>query len=285
MTHDHFSFTRHLLFPLALIFFVMFSLAPFVWMVYSSLMLKSQLLVDPFAFPPHFTFDNYNRLFTSASDGIGSQNFLLAIRNSLAVCLITTAISLVVGAIGGYAFARLRFPAKNPLLLFMLAIQFLPAVTVIIPMYMMGRDAHLLDTWWILIFAYTSFALPFALWILRGYFESIPRSLENAARVDGCSRFGAFVKVVLPLSAPGLAATAIFTFLNTWDEFFFALIFTNTYSSKTLPVALSEFASRHTIDFGLLMAGSVVTNILPVLIALTMQGYIVRGLTAGGVKG
>src|SRR5207245_198896 len=133
-------------------------------------------------------------------------------------------------------------------------------------MYMMGRSAHLLNTWWILIFAYTSFALPFALWILRGYFESIPRSLENAARIDGCSRFGAFVKIILPLAAPGLAATAIFTFLNAWDEFFFALIFTNSYASKTLPVALSEFTGRHTTDFGLLTAGGVVANILPVLI-------------------
>ena len=285
MSGNRHSALRRILFSIALLLFVIFNLAPFSWMVFSSFVPKSQLLTDPFTLPPHFTLDNYLRLFTSSSDGIGSQNFLLAIRNSLVVCVITTVISLVVGAIGGYAFARLQFPGKNPLLLFLLAIQFLPAVTVIIPMYIMGRTFHLLDSWWILIFAYTSFALPFALWILRGYFESIPRSLENAARIDGCSRFGAFVKVVLPLAAPGLAATAIFTFLNTWDEFFFALIFTNTYASKTLPVALSEFSGRHTIDFGLLMAGSVVANILPVLIALSMQRYIVRGLTAGGVKG
>jgi multiple sugar transport system permease protein len=276
---------RRVLFPLGLAFFAVFSLAPFVWMVVSSFMVKSQLLTDPFALPPQLTLDNYARLFTSPNEGIGAQNFIHAIVNSLGVCAITTIISLIVGSIGGYAFARLRFPGKNALLLFLLAIQFLPAVTVIIPMFMMGRAAHLLDTWWILVFAYTSFALPFTLWIMRGYFESIPRSLENAARVDGCSRLGAFVRVVLPLSAPGFAATAIFTFLNAWDEFFFALIFTNTYAAKTLPVALSEFTGRHTIDFGLLMSGGVVANILPVIIALSMQRYIVRGLTAGGVKG
>ena len=276
---------RRLLLWIGLLVFAAFSLAPFAWMVLSSFLFKSQLLTDPFALPPHFTLDNYVRLFTSANDGIGSQNFIHTIVNSLGICAITTVISLVIGSVGGYAFARLRFPGKNPLLLFLLAIQFLPAVTVIIPMYMMGRSVHLLNTWWILIFAYTSFALPFTLWLLRGYFESIPRSLENAARIDGCSRFGAFLKVVLPLAAPGLAATAIFTFLNTWDEFFFALIFTNTYAAKTLPVALSEFTSRHTIDFGLLMSGGVIANILPVLIALTMQRYIVQGLTAGGVKG
>ena len=276
---------RSVLLWLGLVLFAIFSLAPFAWMVLSSFMFTSQLLSDPFALPPHLTLDNYARLFTSANDGIGSQNFIHTIINSLGICTITTLISLVIGSVGGYAFARLRFPGKNPLLLFLLAIQFLPAVTVIIPMYMMGRSVHLLNTWWILIFAYTSFALPFTLWLLRGYFESIPRSLENAARVDGCSRFQAFVKVVLPLAAPGLAATAIFTFLNTWDEFFFALIFTSTYAAKTLPVALSEFTSRHTIDFGLLMSGGVVANILPVLIALTMQRYIVQGLTAGGVKG
>ncbi|HEY8286135.1 MAG TPA: carbohydrate ABC transporter permease [Chloroflexota bacterium] len=285
MSGNRYSLLRRIAIRVALLFFVIFSLAPFAWMVLSSFMFKSQLLTDPFTLPPHFTLDNYVRLFTSSSDGIGSSNFIHSIVNSLVVCTITTIISLVIGAIGGYAFARLNFPGKNPLLLILLAIQFLPAVTIIIPMYLMGRNAHLLDSWWILIFAYTSFALPFALWILRGYFASIPRSLENAARIDGCSRMGAFIKVVLPLSAPGLAATAIFTFLNAWDEFFFALIFTDTYKAKTLPVALSEFTSRHSIDFGLLMSGGVVANILPVIIALSMQGYIVRGLTAGGVKG
>jgi multiple sugar transport system permease protein len=285
MSGGRYSLTRRIVFFASMLFFIAFTMAPFVWMLFSSFVPKSQLLTDPFALPPTFTIDNYTRLLTSANDGIGSQNFYRAILNSLGICAITTVISLVIGSIGGYAFARLRFPGKSPLLLFLLAIQFLPAVTVIIPMFMMGRTAHLLDTWWILIFAYTSFALPFTLWIMRSYFESIPRSLENAARIDGCSRVGAFIRVVLPLSAPGFAATAIFTFLNAWDEFFFALIFTNTYAAKTLPVALSEFTSRHSVDFGLQMSGGVVANILPVLIALTMQRYIVRGLTAGGVKG
>ena len=285
MSGSRYSLVRRILFPLGLAFFVVFSLAPFAWMVLSSFMFKSQLLTDPFALPPHFTLNNYVRLFTSPNDGVGAANFIHAVINSLGICAITTVISLIVGSIGGYAFARLRFPGKNALLLFLLAIQFLPAVTVIVPMFMMGRAVHLLDTWWMLIFAYTSFALPFTLWIMRGYFESIPRSLENAARVDGCSRLGAFVRVVLPLSAPGFAATAIFTFLNAWDEFFFALIFTDTYGAKTLPVALSEFASRHTLDFGLFMSAGVVANVLPVIIALSMQRYIVRGLTAGGVKG
>jgi multiple sugar transport system permease protein len=285
MSGGRYSLARRIAFALSMVFFLAFTLAPFLWMVLSSFIPKSQLLTDPFAFPPQITFDNYVRLLTSPNDGVGSANFFHAIVNSLGICAITTVISLIVGSIGGYAFARLRFPGKSPLLLFLLAIQFLPAVTVIIPMYMMGRTVHLLNTWWILIFAYTSFALPFTLWIMRGYFETIPRSLENAARIDGCSRIGAFIRVVLPLSAPGFAATAIFTFLNAWDEFFFALIFSNTYAAKTLPVALSEFTSRHSVDFGLQMSGGVVANILPVLIALTMQRYIVRGLTAGGVKG
>ncbi len=282
--HRH-GWFRRILIPIGLAFFVLFSLLPFAWMLISSFMTQAQLLDDPFRFPPSLTLENFGNLFTSENEGIGGTNFIHAILNSLGVCTITTVISLVIGGIGGYAFARLRFPGQNALLIFLLAIQFLPSVTIIIPMYLMGRWAHLLNTWWILIFAYTSFALPFALWILRGYFETIPRSLENAARIDGCSRMGAFIKVVLPLAAPGLAATAIFTFLNAWDEFFFALIFTDTYQSKTLPVALSEFTSRRTIDFGLLNAGGVVANVLPILIALTMQRYIVRGLTAGGVKG
>jgi multiple sugar transport system permease protein len=285
MSGGRYSLWRRIAFALGMAFFLIFTLVPFLWMILSSFITKAQLLTDPFAFPPHITLDNYVRLLTSPNDGVGSANFFHAVINSLGICTVTTIISLVIGSIGGYAFARLQFPGKSPLLLFLLAIQFLPAVTVIIPMYMMGRTVHLLNTWWILIFAYTSFALPFTLWIMRGYFETIPRSLENAARIDGCSRIGAFIRVVLPLSAPGFAATAIFTFLNAWDEFFFALIFSNTYAAKTLPVALSEFTSRHSVDFGLQMSGGVVANILPVLIALSMQRYIVRGLTAGGVKG
>ena len=276
---------RRVLLPMGLALFALFSLAPFAWMVLSSFIYESRLLVDPFALPPSFTLDNYVRLFTSPNAGVGSANFVHAIANSLAVCTITTIIAVFAGTLGGYSCARLRFPGQNFLILLLLAIQFVPTVTLIIPMFVIGRAVHLLDTWWILVLAYTSVILPYMLWILRGYFVSIPRSLENAARIDGCSRQGAFVRIVLPLAAPGIAATAIFAFLTAWDEFFFALIFTNSYAAKTLPVALSEFTTRHTSDFGLLMAGGVVANILPVLMALGLQRYIVRGLTAGSVKG
>lgn len=274
-----------MLLPLGLILFATFSLAPFVWMALSSFLYQSQLLSDPFALPPSLTLDNYARLLTSPSAGVGSANFIRAVVNSLGVCAVTTVVAVVAGTLGGYACARLRFPGQNALVLLLLSIQFLPTVTLIIPMFMIGRAVQLLDTWWILILAYTSVILPYMLWILRGYFARIPRSLESAARIDGCSRAGAFVRIVLPLAAPGVAATAIFAFLTAWDEFFFALIFTNSYAAKTLPVALSEFTTRHTSDFGLLMAGGVVANILPVLMALGLQRYIVRGLTAGAVKG
>jgi multiple sugar transport system permease protein len=285
MSTDISAAPRRVLLPLGLALFAIFSLGPFVWMVISSFIYESQLLVDPFALPPHFTLDNYTRLFTSPNAGVGSANFIHAIANSLAVCTITTIIAVFAGTLGGYSCARLRFPGQNVLILLLLAIQFVPTVTLIVPMFVIGRAVHLLDTWWILVLAYTSVILPYMLWILRGYFVSIPRSLENAARIDGCSRQGAFVRIVLPLAAPGIAATAIFAFLTAWDEFFFALIFTNSYAAKTLPVALSEFTTRHTSDFGLLMAGGVVANILPVLMALGLQRYIVRGLTAGSVKG
>ena len=285
MNTGAFGGPRRVLLPVGLALFAIFSLGPFAWMVLSSFIYESRLLVDPFALPPSFTLDNYVRLFTSPNAGVGSANFIRAIANSLAVCTITMIVSVFAGTLGGYSCARLRFPGQNFLILLLLAIQFVPTVTLIIPMFVIGRAVHLLDTWWILILAYTSVILPYMLWILRGYFASIPRSLENAARVDGCSRLGAFVRIVLPLAAPGVAATAIFAFLTAWDEFFFALIFTNSYAAKTLPVALSEFTTRHTSDFGLLMAGGVVANILPVLMALGLQRYIVRGLTAGSVKG
>ena len=161
----------------------------------------------------------------------------------------------------------------------------LPTVSIIIPLFVTGQKLGLLNTRLFLIVCYTTFSLPFTIWIMNGYFRTIPKEMEDAARIDGCSTMGLFMRIALPLAAPGLAATAIFTFLNAWDEFMMALIFTSTYSSKTLPIAVSEFVGRFSIDWGLMNAGGLVATLPPLVVALLMQKYLIEGLTAGAVKG
>lgn len=141
----------------------------------------------------------------------------------------------------------------------------------------------LLDTVWSLIVSYTTFSLPFAIWILAGYFQTIPKALEEAAFIDGCSKLGTLFRVVVPLALPGIAATAIFTLLSAWDEFMFANAFTQTQASKTLPIVIQEFIGKHSIDWGLMTAGGFIASLPPVIISLFLYRYIVTGLS-GGLK-
>jgi multiple sugar transport system permease protein len=143
----------------------------------------------------------------------------------------------------------------------------------------------LLNTPYILIITYLSFALPFAIWLMASFFQTIPIELEDAARIDGCTRLQTLWRIIMPISAPGLVSTGLFVFLTAWDEFFFALIFTSTVAAKTVPVAIAEFTGRYVVDVGGMMTGGVLAAIPPVLLSLIFQRYIVRGLTAGAVKG
>jgi len=161
----------------------------------------------------------------------------------------------------------------------------IPVVALIIPLYILMNKIGLLNTKLSLILAYSSFTLPFVIWVMRGYFETIPVNLEDAAAIDGCSPLGILLRIALPLSAPGLVATGIFAFLTAWNEFFMALVFTSSYASKTVPVLISEFGGRYSIDYGLMGAATVIASVFPVSLALIFQKYIVRGLTSGAVKG
>jgi multiple sugar transport system permease protein len=205
--------------------------------------------------------------------------------NSLTIATAVTGIALVVGVPAAYAFARLRFPGRSRLVLIFMATYMLPPIALVIPLYQIMSGLDLLDTTMALIIIYSSFVTPFVIWIMRGYIEGISPELDDAARVDGCSRLGALIRVILPVSAPGLVSTGLLSFLLAWDEFFYALVMTQTNAAKTVPVALNDFIGRHGIDFGLLAAGGVIAAIPPVLIAFVFQRYLVAGLTAGGVKG
>ncbi|WAH36056.1 carbohydrate ABC transporter permease [Alicyclobacillus dauci] len=279
-----------------LIILAVVTLAPFVYLVASSLSNKVELL-DGHLIPHHPTFLNYVHLF----QGTDGANFLHAMLNSVEVAILTTLISMIIGVFAAYAFARLHFPFRITSLFAVLAMQILPSVSIIVPLYVLFRNGitigipfthvvfyhspPLLDTIWALVVAYTAGSLPFVIWLMSGYFQSVPKELEEAATVDGTGRFGTMFKIILPLSLPGLAATFIFTLLNNWDEFMFASAFTTTFASKTVPVAIQEFIGRHSMDWGLMTAGGFIATLPPVIISFFFYRYIVNGVTAGGVKG
>jgi len=237
--------------------------------------------------PESVTLQNYVDIFRPAAfgDNSGQSTFFLALRNSAVVTLGTTLVACVFGTLAAYAFARLNVPRRRTLLLVVLGSQLLPAISLIIPLFRMFKAAGLLDSLVALILAYSTFSMPFVVWIMAGYFQSVPAELEEAARIDGASRFQAFLRIAVPLAAPGIGATAIFTLLNAWDEFFFALIFTSTYAAKTVPVALAEFIGRHSVNWGLLVTGGFIASLPPIILSLLFYRYIVSGITAGGLKG
>lgn len=268
--------------------YLLFTLSPMVWLFLSTIQPQSSLLrVPPQIVPDALTFTNYVDIFKPAAFGenSGQSTFFLALRNSVVVALGTTAIAMVFGTLAAYAFARFNIPGRRWLLLVVLGTQLLPAISIIIPLFRMMKAVSLLDTVFALMLAYASFSIPFVVWIMAGYFQSVPAELEEAARIDGASRFQSFVRIALPLAAPGLAATAIFTMLNSWDEFFFALVFTSTYAAKTVPVAIAEFIGRHTVDWGMLVTGGFIASLPPLILSLLFYRYIVSGLAAGGLKG
>jgi multiple sugar transport system permease protein len=260
-------------------------LAPFAWLLIASVSSQAALLKVPLQWiPSHVSLERYHQIFSSPRGTIFG-NFRASLLNSLIVATATVAISITVGVFGAYAFARLRFRGQRASLLLFLSTYMVPPIALVIPLYLIMVRLHLLNTRWGLIIVYCTFATPFVLWIMSNYFQTIPRDLEDAARIDGCSRIGALFRVILPLARPGLLSTMLFAFLIAWDEFLYALIFTSTNASKTIPVAIAEFTGRYTTDFGLQAAGGILAALPPVLIAVIFQRYIVGGLASGAVKG
>lgn len=273
---------------LLVILIVIVVVAPFAWMVISSISTKADLLQMPLRwFPEHPTLDNYKAMLfgTSNSTTDAASQFLAAMKNSLYVTLITTVIALVVGLIASYAFSRFRFRGRDLMLNTTLFTQMIPPIAIVIPMYTIMLNLKLLDSKWALIITYLSFVLPYLIWLMKSYLDGIPTELEEAAMIDGCGRIRSFVLVVLPVAATGLAATVIFAFILSWNEFFYAMNFTSTIASKTLPVLITEFSSKFGSNFILACTAGVLASLPPVLISLIFQRYIISGLSAGAVKG
>jgi multiple sugar transport system permease protein len=252
---------------------------PFYWMTITSFKGETQMrsLASMF-WPSPFSGENYEHL-------LGKTEFLGWYRNSIVVSVSSTLLATAIGTIGAYALARLRFLGRAFMASAVLITYLVPPSILFIPLYAQIRNLGMADSLTGLIAAYPSFTVPFVTWLLMGYFESIPEELEEAAMIDGATRFGAFRRVVLPLAAPGLLAAALYAFTQAWNEFLYALVFITNVKLRTLPVGLSTFITGDVYGWGYLMAGAVLTT-LPVIAAYVyLQKYMVEGLTAGSVKG
>lgn len=271
---------------LAALLVAAFVLAPFLWLIISSIADGADLLAKPLRWwPEHASAGRYLTILTTTDLHSPAYTFRHALWNSTRVAAGTTLLSLLVGVPAGYALARARFRGSRVLTLFFLSTYMLPPISLIVALYIILGTLGLRDTVWGLMLVYSSFVTPFVVWIMRGYFVTIPGEVEEAARIDGCSRFETFWRISLPLSVPGLVTTVIFAVLMSWDEFFYALILNSGPSAKTIPVAIAEFSGQHMVDYGMIAAGGVLAAVPPVLIALALQRYIVKGLAAGAVKG
>ena len=262
-----------------------FTLAPFVWMFITSVTYPKALTSLPLKLiPDQITFDRYVNIFT----GMGTSNpayvFRVSMGNSLIVGLSVTAVSLAVGTLAAYAFARLRFRFKDSLILLTIFTYMIPPVALVIPMYTILNNLGMINSKTTLVALYLSIVIPFIIWVMQGFFGGLSKSYEEAAEIDGCNRFQTFYRIFLPIARPGLIATGLLAFLMSWDEFFFALIFTSNLEAKTITVAISEFNGKYSIDYGMISAAGVIASIVPMFIVLVFQRYIVTGMTAGGVK-
>jgi multiple sugar transport system permease protein len=264
---------------------VLLSLLPILWMVLSSLRNYSDITAgDQFNARLPFQWKNYRDMWINV-------DFFNYFKNSLIVCSVTTVLATLSATCAAYALARFRFRGSDSVSVGITVTQVIPGMLFFLPLYMLYRNMgeswgmQMLDTYHGLIFLYVALFTPASIWIMRGFFISIPRELEDAAVIDGCSRFGAFVRIVLPISAPGIIATATFIFLLAWDELFFAWVLTSSSSVQTIPVGIRLFIGQYQNRYDLMMAAATVST-LPVLIAFfACQRFFIKGLAAGAVKG
>jgi len=270
--------TKKVLAYVLLVIFAIWTLFPFYWMVGTSFKLEDEYWsLPPTWIPMNPNWRNFELFITTL--GI-SRSFL----NSLIIGSCSTIITILVGSLAGYYLARIEFRGKNSLAFWILSQRALPAISIAVPIFILYKTLGLLDTYIGMIGVYTLMNLPFAIWVLRSFFAEIPADMEEAAMIDGTSRFGALFRIVFPVSVPGIMATAILCFIFSWNEFLFALVLTRL-DARTLPLEIAAMRSTESWRFGQISAICVIA-ILPILLfSLFVQKYIVRGLTLGGVKG
>ncbi|MCW5896033.1 MAG: sugar ABC transporter permease [Bacteroidetes bacterium] len=264
---------------IVLIVFCAVAIYPILQVVTISLRPSDRLLSTSLEIiPENATFDNYVKLFTD-------QPFLLWLWNSILVSGVVTVTGVVLAAMTGYAFSRFHFIGKKFGLLSLLTTQMFPATMLLLPLYIMLIKLGLINTYLGVIIIYSATALPFTIWTMKGYYDTIPTSLEEAARIDGCNQFQAFYKIILPLAAPALVITALFSFMTAWAEYLVAAQILQDSKLWTLPLGLKSFESNMSTEWGLYGASSIIVTIPVVALFLALSKYLVSGLTLGSVKG
>ena len=257
-----------------------YCLLPFVWMFIVSIAeAQSQFVRELEYIPSRPTFQNYFEVFEV-------MPFARYFMNSMLVAVATVLLTLSVSVTAAYAFARFQFPGRKIMILAMLLVYMLPSIVLLVPLLVIFKNLGLINTYQSLILAETTHAVPFAVWLLTGAFAALPRELEESALVDGCTPFQALLRIVLPLSVPGIIAAGLFVFIASWNNFLFAFMFTSGEDVRTLPV-VTRFFVQGEADFhwGIIMACAVLTTLPVALLFLFFQRYLIRGLTAGSVKG
>jgi len=253
------------------------------WMISTSFKSQVAAMQQPPRWIPEVpTFENYAKLLDPR--GEGGRRFLRYLLNSFIVSTATTVLGTAVAVPAAYAFSRFRFPGRRLLFMTILVRNMFPAVVFLIPLFILMRTFGLVDRHASLIITYMTFGLPLAIWLLKGYYDNIPTELEEAALVDGATRFFAFVRVVMPLSVPGIVAAAIYVFIQAWNEYLYALTFLNSDELMTIPVGLQSYFSEFVTDWPGLMASSFVMSIPVVVLFMVLQRYFVRALTEGALK-
>lgn len=257
---------------LALVF-----LGPYIYLLLTSLKPSSEAISSPpTLWPSRFSLENYFGMLKQLP--IGKYFF-----NSFVTATVSMVLSVFIGSLAAYGFSRFSSRLGNIFLLITLVIRMVPMISIAIPMYVIINDMGLIDTKLALILVYTSINVPFAIWMMIGFFDGISKELDEAARIDGCSRLGAYLRIILPVSLPGLATTAIFTFMLAWNDFLFALLLTST-DTKTATVGISQFLTAYNLDLGPMTAAAVTFSLPVMLFSLLVQRYIVSGMTLGAVK-
>jgi len=262
-----------------LVVLLVWTLVPFYWMVATSLKKDKEIYgFEATLIPRQPTLANYTRLFAATP-------FVKYLRNSTIIAVGTTVLSLVFGCLGAYALARLRFPGRTLIARGLVFTYLVPPALLFIPLFTVISTLRLVDTHEGLILTYLSFSVPFCTWLLMGYFRSVPLELEEAALVDGCTRLGSLVRVILPMSLPALAVVAFFSFTQSWNEFLYANVFVNSVEVRTITTGLTLFIVEDVFFWGPMMGASFLSALPPLVLYLVFQRWVVKGLTLGGVKG
>ena len=254
-------------------------LVPFLWIILTSFKNEAEVFTQPIKiFPGRLSFDNYINIWQHRS-------FDTYFFNTIFIAVLTTVISVMLAALAGYGFSRFEFSGKGIFQNVILITQMFPESLLIVPYFMILSKVGLVNTHMSLILAYISFALPFSTWMLMGFFNSLPKELDESAMVDGCGRWRAFIIIILPLAGPAITATAIFSFLLAWNNYLFALVLTTSEKMFTISIGLSTLIGEYSVAWNELAAATVLASAVVIVIFSFLEKYMVQGMTAGAVKG